>query len=123
MSATHVHDSTPTAAPKLYLAFDLGWTSWNLAFTTAMAQKPRLRTIPARDLDGLQREIQRAKQRFDLPDDTPVLSCYEAGRDGFWLHRYLTHGNIQTSSSTPRQSRSTAAPAAPNPIGSTSPSS
>ena len=36
MSATHDHDSTPQAAPKLYLAFELGWTSWNLAFTTAM---------------------------------------------------------------------------------------
>jgi transposase len=89
MSATHDHDSTPEASPKLYLAFELGWTSWNLAFTTAMAQKPRLRIIPARDLDGLQREIRRAKQRFDLPNDAPFVSCYEAGRDGFWLHRYL----------------------------------
>ncbi len=94
MSATHDHDSTPQAAAKLYLAFELGWTSWNLAFTTGMAQKPRLRTIPARDLDGLQREIQRAKHRFGLPETTPVLSCYEAGRDGFWLHRYLDHNAI-----------------------------
>jgi transposase len=95
MSATHDHDSTPMASPKLYLAFDLGWTSWNLAFTTGMAQKPRPRTIPARDLHRLQREIQRAKQRFGLPDTTPVLSCYEAGRDGFWLHRYLDQNAIQ----------------------------
>jgi len=89
MSATHDHDSTVTPAPKLYLAFELGWTSWNLAFTTGIVQKPRLRTIPARDLDGLRREIHRAKQRFELPNDAPVVSCYEAGRDGFWLHRYL----------------------------------
>src|SRR3954453_10349880 len=95
MSATHDHDSTPTASSKLYLAFDLGWTSWNLAFTTAMAQKPRLRTIPARDLDGLQREVRRAKQRFGLPDNAPVVSCYEAGRDGFWLHRYLKANTIE----------------------------
>jgi transposase len=95
MSATHDHDSTPIAAPMLYLAFDLGWTSWTLAFSTAMAQKPRLRTIPARNLDTLQNEIQLAKQRFGLPDDTPVLSCYEAGRDGFWLHRFLTHLHIE----------------------------
>ena len=32
-----------------------------------------------------------AKQRFALTGDAPVLSCYEAGRDGFWLHRYLEH--------------------------------
>jgi transposase len=89
MSATHVLDSTTTASPKLYLAFDLGWTSWNLAFTTGIAQKPRLRTIPARDLDGLKREIERARHRFGLSDTTEIRSCYEAGRDGFWLHRYL----------------------------------
>lgn len=94
MSATHVLDSTPTDAPRLYLAFDLGWTSWNLAFTDAMAQKPRLRTIPARDLDGLRREILRAKARFGLADDAPVFSCYEAGRDGFWLDRFLTRDHV-----------------------------
>jgi transposase len=95
MSATHVHDSTPVASIKLYLAFELGWTTWNLAFTTGMAQKPRLRTIPARDIDALQREIQRAKQRFDLPGDAHVVSCYEAGRDGFWLDRYLDKNAIK----------------------------
>ena len=89
MSATHVSDSTSQAVPKLYLAFELGWTTWNLAFTTAMAQKPRLRSIPARDLVALAREVQHAKERFELPDNTEVLSCYEAGRDGFWLHRHL----------------------------------
>src|SRR5262249_3871802 len=30
-----------------------------------------------------------AKKRLDLPTDAPVTSCYEAGRDGFWIHRYL----------------------------------
>ena len=30
-----------------------------------------------------------AKRRFRLPADTRVVSCYEAGRDGFWLHRFL----------------------------------
>jgi transposase len=34
-------------------------------------------------------EIERAKTRFGLSSDAPVMSCYEAGRDGFWLHRYL----------------------------------
>jgi transposase len=31
----------------------------------------------------------RAKRLFGLPTDAAVISCYEAGRDGFWLHRYL----------------------------------
>jgi transposase len=95
MPATHDPHPTPAPPLKLYLAFDLGWTTWNLASTTAMAQKPRLQAIPARDLDALQAEIRRARQRFGLPDDTPVLSCYEAGRDGFWLHRYLRHNAVE----------------------------
>ena len=38
-------------------------------------------------------EIKAAKKRFGLPEDAPVISCYEAGRDGFWLDRFLrTHG-------------------------------
>jgi transposase len=40
-------------------------------------------------------EIKKAKLRFDLPADTPVLSCYEAGRDGFWIHRVLAHEGIE----------------------------
>ena len=95
MSATHVTDSTTATAPVLYLAFELGWTSWKLAFTIGSGQKPRLRSIAARDLNTLMVEIQNAKRRFGLPEETPVISCYEAGRDGFWLHRYLEHHGIE----------------------------
>jgi transposase len=78
------------------LALDLGWKEWKLAFTTGVAQKPRLRTIPARDLYALELEIARAKARFNLPPETPLLSCYEAGRDGFWLHRFLVSKGVQS---------------------------
>jgi transposase len=95
MSATHATDSTTATAPVLYLAFELGWTSWKLAFTVGAGQKPRLRSIPARDTDALQLEIRNAKTRFGLPEETPVISCYEAGRDGFWLHRFLAKQRIE----------------------------
>jgi transposase len=78
----------------LYLAFELSKSKWKLGFTVGLGQKPRLRTIAARDLDALQQEISKACQRFRLPENTPVLSCYEAGRDGFWLHRYLSSQGI-----------------------------
>jgi transposase len=81
--------------PYLFLAFELSQNLWKLGFTFGVAQRPRLRTITARDLQALQHEIQAAKKRFDLPANTPVLSCYEAGRDGFWLHRYLEKNGIQ----------------------------
>ena len=31
----------------------------------------------------------QAKSRFGLPDTALVVSCYAAGREGFWLHRFL----------------------------------
>src|SRR3972149_11345774 len=73
----------------LYLAFELGNGEWKLVFRVGFGQRPRVRTIAVRDLEGLQREIELAKKRFGLPETAWVVSCYEAGRDGFWLHRYL----------------------------------
>ena len=73
----------------LYLAFELSESKWQLGFTIGLGQRPRLRSIDARDLEALQLEVRLAKQRFGLPESAPVLSCYEAGRDGFWLHRFL----------------------------------
>jgi transposase len=81
--------------PTLYLAFELGNTDWILGFTIGLGQAPRQRTIKAGDLIGLEREIERAKKRFGLPQEVRVLSCYEAGRDGFWLHRYLDSQEVE----------------------------
>jgi len=94
MAATREYEYS-VLAPLLYLAFELGDTNWKLGFTIGMGQRPRERSIAARDLDALQREIHLAKRRFGLPETAPVLSCYEAGRDGFWLHRYLVEQGIQ----------------------------
>jgi transposase len=82
------NEARPT--PRLHLAFDLGNREWKLASTTGFGQAPRERTIGARDLPALAAELTQAKRRFGLPPEAPVLSCYEAGREGFWLHRALT---------------------------------
>jgi len=75
--------------PHLYMAIELGQSEWKLGFNIGFGQKPRLRTLQARNLVAFQAEIKAAKKRFGLPEDTPVLSCYEAGRDGMWIHRFL----------------------------------
>src|SRR4051812_13625200 len=95
MSATHTTNSTPSCAPVLYLALDLGASSWKLAFSVGLGQKPRLKTIAARSTLGLIFEIKAAKGRFGLPEDAPVVCCFEAGRDGFWLHRFLLDQGVQ----------------------------
>jgi transposase len=87
----------PHGTSTLYVAFELGNTEWKLAMTTRIDQPPLERTMPARALATLEQEITRAKAHFGLPAGAPVLSCYEAGRDGFWLHRYLVSRGIANS--------------------------
>jgi transposase len=81
---------TTTTIGTLYVALELGCDKWVLASATQAAEKPRFRTIAARNLAAFQEEIAKAKARFGLAADAPVCTCYEAGRDGFWLHRALT---------------------------------
>ena len=83
-----------TTTKALYVALELSQDKWLLACATQAAQKPRYRGLPARHLARLQEEIAKAKARFGLPADAPVCTCYEAGRDGFWLHRALTSRGI-----------------------------
>jgi transposase len=73
----------------LHLSFELSQKEWKLAFGVERSQKPRIRTVAAGDLKAVQQEIVAARQRFKLAEDARVVSCYEAGRDGFWLHRFL----------------------------------
>ena len=86
--------TTTNTVGTLYVALELGCDKWVLASATQAAQKPRFRTVPARNLAAFKEEIVKAKARFGLPADAPVCTCYEAGRDGFWLHRALTKMGI-----------------------------
>lgn len=79
----------------LYLAFELSAKKWLLGFTIGLGQKARRKTIDAGNLKDLHLQICAAKKRFHLPEDARVVSCYEAGRDGFWLDRYLRSSGIE----------------------------
>lgn len=94
MSATHSIDSTSSVARVLYVALELSSGQWKLGSSTARGQRARLVSVRARDIPAIRREIARAKARFGLPENAAVFSCYEAGRDGFWLHRCLHHHGI-----------------------------
>jgi transposase len=90
--ATHQEQDSTTEA-TLFMSFELSEKTWKLGFTTGHGQKPRERSVSARDQERVLDEIAKAKRRFGLPETAPVISCYEAGRDGFWLHRFLeAHG-------------------------------
>src|SRR6266851_4507891 len=84
----HHEQRNPTEA-TLFVAFELSEKTWKLGFTTGHGQKPRERTVTARHHEHVLNEIAQAKRRLGLPATAPVVSCYEAGREGFWLHRFL----------------------------------
>ena len=73
----------------LYVGFELGQNEWKLAMTSGFAAKPWLRTVAGGDLAAVERTIGAARRRFGMSATTRVISCYEAGRDGFWIHRAL----------------------------------
>ena len=72
----------------LYMALELSHKTWRLVFSDGQG-KERQVSMEARNLMRLGEEIGKAKAKFGLPEEAEVRSCYEAGRDGFWLHRYL----------------------------------
>jgi transposase len=80
--------------PTLYVAFELGQKEWKLALTSGFAVEPWVRTVPRGDWGAVERALRQGRHRFGLPVQARVVSCYEAGRDGFWIHRALTRLGI-----------------------------
>jgi transposase len=90
MMTTATHNEPDTTSERvLFMAFELSEKTWKLGFTTGPGHQPRERPVAARHQARLLQEIAQAKRRFGLPETAPVVSCYEAGREGFWLHRFL----------------------------------
>jgi transposase len=73
----------------LYVAFELGKKDWKLAMTSGFGVEPWLRTVASGDLEAVERGLREGRRRCQLPTAARVVSCYEAGRDGFWIHRAL----------------------------------
>jgi transposase len=94
LATIHTEQAT-ILTPTLLLAFELGASKWKLGLTTGVAQRPRERSGTAEDVQAVLEEIVRAKRRFGLPEDARLVSCYEAGLDGFRLHRFLVAHGIE----------------------------
>ena len=86
----HVNDSE--AGAVLYMAFELSDKKWSLAF--GGGERRRQVVIAAGALEELRAQIAKVREKWGLGEEVRVVSCYEAGRDGFWLHRFLAHSGI-----------------------------
>jgi transposase len=83
------------ATPILMLALELGEASWKLGFSSAFGQIPLVRDVRSRDTKALLAQIAWAKKKLGLSATARVVSCYEAGREGFWLHRFLVAQGVE----------------------------
>ena len=77
----------------LYMALELSNKKWKLGFSNG--EKQRQATIRAGDWVDLHNQLDLAKQKLKLGADCRIVSCYEAGRDGFWIHRDLEAEGVE----------------------------
>jgi transposase len=90
---TALRGQDTTIVGRLYVAFELGDRSWKLSLGDGVRAPSRC-TVAAGDTTAVLMAIAKARARCHLAADAPVRSCYEAGRDGFWLHRWLSAQGI-----------------------------
>ena len=95
------HPSTPTrntetAAAVIFVSIELSKKSWLIAIHMPLADKIDLHRVVAGDSTGLLAHVRRLMTKVERDTSGPVkvLSCYEAGYDGFWLHRVLLEAGI-----------------------------
>ncbi|MBL6930864.1 MAG: IS110 family transposase [Rhodospirillales bacterium] len=86
--ASIIKDEKETA---VFVSIELSRKSWLIGIHTPLADKIGLHKVEAGDSSGLLALIRRTTQKVVRTTDksVTVLSCYEAGYDGFWLHRIL----------------------------------
>ncbi len=75
----------------IHIAIELSVSSWLVAVRLPGAEKSRLHRITGGDTTALLALIAelRARASAKLGQAVEVACCFEAGRDGFWLHRLL----------------------------------
>jgi transposase len=89
---------TPTVVSDVatvYAAIELSRKSWQVAVQSTRAGRASRHRLGAGDVGGLWRVLERERARLERSGSgvARVVTCYEAGRDGFWLHRSLeSHG-------------------------------
>lgn len=83
------------ALARILIAIELSKKSWIVGVQTPLKAKMSQFRLDAGDGEGLLKLIERLRQQVerDLGRPVEVITCYEAGYDGFWLHRRLEeHG-------------------------------
>src|SRR5438552_17497541 len=94
MDTTFIRQAKQATDRRLYIAFELAQRHWRLAFSDAVG-RPRLVTLEAGNQVAVKEAIAKARANLCPDDAVPVVSCYEAGRDGFWFHPWLVECGVE----------------------------
>jgi transposase len=79
----------------VYVVFELSKAKWQLGIMLPGAEKMSRYRIDGGDLAALSGLLSRARAKAEQGDKAVrILSCYEAGLDGHWLHRWLMAAGI-----------------------------
>jgi transposase len=82
----------------VYVVFELSKSKWQLGVMTPGAQKMSRYRIEGGNLAELSHVLAKVRAKAEQQGQpVRVLSCYEAGLDGHWLHRWLTDNGIVNS--------------------------
>ncbi len=82
--------TTDTGALRLLVAMEMSLKTWRLAMAVEGQPRKRVKTVEAGHYLDLAQAVAETKVRLKRPDETKVVFCYEAGRDGFHPYRRLT---------------------------------
>ena len=77
----------------LYMSFELGDKAWKLTLSDGR-RGPGRYNVDAGDTGAVLDCVIKARARCGLSAEAAVHSCYEAGRDGWWLHRWLVRQGV-----------------------------
>lgn len=77
----------------LYMSMEVSEKEWKLGFTDLV--KERIVSVDGWDQIGLASAVRKAKKQLGLDGKCRVFSCYEAGRCGFGIHRFLTSKGLE----------------------------
>jgi transposase len=96
MQASNVCTPTVGDSGTIFVAIELGQKSWLVTMHRPDRDRMSRHKVTGGDHAGLLALIERMRERATraLGAAPAVVSCYEAGYDGFWLHRLLTAARI-----------------------------
>src|SRR6476660_5853685 len=77
------------------IAFELSKSKWLVGVMLPEAEKMSRYPIEGGNLASLSALLARARARAELlGKPVRIVSCYEAGLEGHWLHRWLSDMNV-----------------------------